>query len=483
MSSDKRKERWQAAAHDGPSRPVLGMRRRHRLKVLVGAIIAFVLFYEYILPNPVFRSPFQEEEENYYAPNCPTYPLAKDILLVLRTGATESLQKLPIHFETTLQCIPNHVIYSDYSETIQGHRIHDVLDSVSSDIKATAPEFALYKTLQKSGRAGIQSSKHHGSGPKGSLDNPAWKLDKFKFLPMVDRALKHQPKAKWFVFIEADTYLMWTNLLAYLSKLDDATELYIGKHMYIGSNLFAHGGSGFILSSPAAHKVVAHWRKYIAEYESYTVGQWAGDMVLGKVLKDVGIRLHSAFPHFQGDAVWALDYNSSSPEEDGFRRLWCYAPITYHHMSPGDIRNQWAIEQDWRRKGGEVILHRDVFRTFVWPRLTDRLDHWDNLSMRQEDGNVTSVEECQDVCKARKSCLQYRYTNGKCFTSDQIRLGEDASKGCVEYSAAAGKCIRWNEWVELDVNIQSGWIMERIPRYIAEMDDMCDGEKDGKWVV
>jgi hypothetical protein len=482
MGFDKRKERWRPVP-EGPVRS-LGIRRSHRIKILIGAILAFVLFYEYFLPHQNLISPFHKEEENYYAPNCPTSPLAEDILVILRTGATESLSKLPIHFSTTLQCIANHIIYSDFSETIQGHKIHDVLDGVSQDIKATAPEFELYKTLKKSGRAGIQSPQHHGSGPTGSLDNPAWKLDKFKFLPMVDRALKHRPHAKWFVFIEADTYLMWTNLLAYLSKLDDTRELYIGKHMYIGETLFAHGGSGFVLSSPAVRKVVQHWKAYTVEYESYTVGQWAGDMVLGKVLKDVGIPLFSAFPHFQGDAVWALDHNHSSSFEDGFRKPWCYAPITYHHMSPGDIGHQWAIEQDWRRKGNEVMLHGDVFKSFVLPKLKDKIDYWDNLSLDEHEAeNVTSLDECRAKCQARESCLQYRYVTEKCYTSDKIRWGENAWKVCAEYSAAAGQCVRWNEWVEPNVNIQSGWMMERLPGYIAEMDSLCDGAEGGKWVL
>jgi hypothetical protein len=479
MGPDKRKERWPAAVHERSIVSRLGMRRRNRLKILVGAILVFFLFYDYFLPRLHLNG-----EKNDYAPNCPQHPLAADILVVLRTGATEALEKLPIHFDTILQCIPNHVIYSDYSETTRGHKIHDVLNEVSSDIKASAPEFAIYKTLKKYGRAGIQGRKHDGSGPSGSLSNPAWKLDKFKFLPMVDRALKHSPGAKWFVFIEADTYLMWTNLLAYLSHFDASHDLYLGKHMYLGEVLFAHGGSGFVLSAPAVRKVVAHWRAYTTEYESYTVGNWAGDMVLGKVLKDVGIPLFSAFPHFQGDAVWALDHSSSVRVGSGLveRKPWCYAPITYHHMSPRDIGNQWAMEQEWRRNGKEVMLHRDVFTEFVAPKLKARLDYWDNLSMKAEPGNMTSLDECRDACEARETCLQYRYATEKCFTSDEIRWGEDAWKVCVEYSAAAGKCVRWNEWVEPDVNIRSGWMMDRLPHYIAERDSLCVGAaEDGKW--
>ena len=52
---------------------------------------------------------------------CPQSQLANDILVVLRTGATESLEKVPVHFRTTLRCVPHFVIHSDLDEEIEGH--------------------------------------------------------------------------------------------------------------------------------------------------------------------------------------------------------------------------------------------------------------------------------------------------------------------------------------------------------------------------
>lgn len=36
-----------------------------------------------------------------------------------------------------------------------------------------------------------------------------WKLDRFKFLPMVDKTYQMRPCADWYVFIEADVYYFW----------------------------------------------------------------------------------------------------------------------------------------------------------------------------------------------------------------------------------------------------------------------------------
>jgi hypothetical protein len=117
--------------------------------------------------------------------------------------------------------------------------------------------------------------------------------------------------------------------------------------MFIGEILFAQGGSGFVLSASAVRKVMDHWKAHIGHYDKYTAESWAGRMVSGKVLKDFGIELFWAFPHFQGDPVSSLDHNISKID----RTPWCYAPITYHYMREGDIRNLWAFEQARQRDG------------------------------------------------------------------------------------------------------------------------------------
>lgn len=87
---------------------------------------------------------------------------------------------------------------------------------------------------------------------------------------MVDKALKHRPEAKWFVFIEADTYLIWPNLLEYLAQFDASKSYYVGKHMYISNILFAYGGAGFAVSNPATRKLTEHRAARLAEYDKYT---------------------------------------------------------------------------------------------------------------------------------------------------------------------------------------------------------------------
>ena len=465
-------------------------RRRRNRTGFAASIICFLFFYLCQRSTISVTVPNQHQSTPY----CPQRPIAKDVLVVLRTGATEVLEKLPVHFETILRCIPNYAIYSDYEEEIEGHHIHDIFDELSQDLKDSVPDFELYHRLKTKGRDGLSTdgTKHDGSGPSGSLSNPGWKLDKFKFLPMLDKALRSRPHAKWFVFIELDTYLMWGNLLDYLSRFDAEKPYYIGKQMYIGDVLFAHGGSGFVLSGAAMRKVTDHWRAHMAAYNQYTTEQWAGDMVLGKVMKDVQIPLLWAFPHFQGDPVATLDHNITKID----RQPWCYPAITYHHMPGDEIQSLWRFEQEWQRThpGGVVLRHADVFKGYIQPYLGQERKEWDNYSVNRDFTNSVlegrgaqdSFEACRSACESNAACLQYSHRSSRCLVSSEVRLGRRAISQCLEYSAPASKCDKTDEgMVEMGEGssgvVSSGWMLERMAKYVSALDQTCN---DGKgWIV
>lgn len=176
---------------------------------------------------------------------CAHLPSSEDILVILKTGATEIHRKLPIHFSTTFQCIKHYAIYSDMAEEINDHHVYDALDEVDEEIKRTNPDFELYRQTQE--------YRANGEGVAELFDKEgtykkAWKLDKWKFLPLMDKALRMRPRSKWYVFIEADTYVVWSNLLEWLTKFNPEEPLYIGGQSFMGSVEFAHGGTGFIVS-------------------------------------------------------------------------------------------------------------------------------------------------------------------------------------------------------------------------------------------
>lgn len=99
----------------------------------------------------------------------------------------------------------------------------------------------------------------------------------------------------------------------------------------------------------------------------------------------------------------------------------------------------------------ELLRHKDIFKDYVMPQLTGVRTDWDNLNDLDE-GDATSIEECQAACERNSTCRQYSYDqSGRCKTRINPRLGKP-TKGVI-----------------------SGWIEERIAAFANEMPP-CENE-------
>lgn len=168
-----------------------------RRRLIIPSILAISVF----LSLALWRVPLSVEWSVTYLrlsssrirrPLCSARPsLASETMLVMRTGATEIMDRLPVHLNTLFPCAPNTLIFSDHSELFYGHQVIDVLSTVSEDIRLNNPDFELYRRLQHGGRAALRPEELSGtavkpddSGNSGKSSLPAWKVDKWKFLPM-----------------------------------------------------------------------------------------------------------------------------------------------------------------------------------------------------------------------------------------------------------------------------------------------------------
>ncbi|KAI6828681.1 glycosyltransferase family 31 protein [Hortaea werneckii] len=386
---------------------------------------------------------------------CRGLPGSDETLTVLRTGATELDDRLAVHLSTSLRCSPNYLIFSDLEEDYSGEHIIDALADVSPTYQQNSTDFELWRRLRAGGRSALDPSELAGSPDRfanmgGKADNPGWKLDKWKFLPMINRTLHERPDFKWYVFIEADSFLLWSQLQQYLATLEPTDLIYAGSQMFISGVLFAHGGSGFIVSQSAMQKVVDHYSAHKAEIEEFTDGHWAGDCVLGKAFTDAGVPFTNAWPAIQGDYPGLVPYARADGRSvlDESLREWCYPTISYHHMSPGMTQQLWSFEQQWMMEHNatiDMLRHKDVFTDFVMPQMMSPRDDWENLS-DQEEGILPSVDECRACCIAQPDCRQYSFDpDGMCRTRVDPRLGK-ARRG-----------------------FQSGWIEDRIVDFERSM--------------
>lgn len=377
--------------------------------------------------NSHHEPPIHNNNDGNAAFRCPNLPGMEDVLVILKTGVTEAREKIPVQIQTSLQCVSHFVIFSDFEEEIAGVQTYDVLRTVKKQIMEKNPDFEIYNRVQELGRDGLNSTDFPiaVNGPFGRTNNPGWKLDKWKFLPMVDKARQVRPDAKWYVFMEADTYLIWPNLVAWLARQDSKKPRYFGNPVQINDVIFAHGGSGIVLSSPAMQLVSDRYASYVEEINSFTAVQWAGDCVLGKVLADVGVPLSWSWPMLQGGMPWDFDYFG-----DAFRKkTWCYPAISFHHANATEVEQMWQFNQEWFRNENRLLLHSDVFRDFILPQIMASRDDWDNMSLEKPAGgedsrpSLKSIAECESRCRDDGGCKQFSFEYGRCALSNSVKRG------------------------------------------------------------
>ncbi|KAK3063073.1 hypothetical protein LTR53_019070, partial [Teratosphaeriaceae sp. CCFEE 6253] len=107
----------------------------------------------------------------------PTSDGLDDVLIVLRTSATEIYEKLPIHLATTFARISNYLVYSDVEQDLGELEVHDALSHILKDLREQHSDLAQYRALQQHISTG-------GNAAELGEENSRW-LDKWKFLPMI----------------------------------------------------------------------------------------------------------------------------------------------------------------------------------------------------------------------------------------------------------------------------------------------------------
>lgn len=443
--------------------------KRVLLRVLVISIVlAALLIWRFDDLHISRRTVISKSAPVSNHPPCWNSPGGNETLVVFRTGATEVKDRFPVHTTTTLRCFPHYLIFSDVEEDYLGEHILDALDSVSPDIIANNPDFELYRRLQQGGRDVLLPEELSGSDAKvahtsGETDNPGWKLDKWKFLPMLNRTLYEYPQMHWYVFVEADTLILWSILQGFLGEQDYTRPSYIGYMNMVGSEAFAHGGTGFILSQPALKIMVEYYAAHKAELEALIDGQWAGDIALGITFKEAGVPLTTIKPILQGNNPGVVLYGrpdgeSVLHEPTSQPQIWCTPTASYHHMSTKDIEDLWRFEQRWLSENVPdvpILRHKDVFKHYVMPQMTTPKQDWDNMSDDEVGDHVGSLEECRAACEAKNNCRQYSFEEGgPCSIRVNPRLGA-AKQG-----------------------ITSGWITDRV---VSFEQNMKPCEDKGTW--
>ncbi|PYH91263.1 hypothetical protein BO71DRAFT_421711 [Aspergillus ellipticus CBS 707.79] len=334
---------------------------------------------------------------------CRAFADPGNVLLVIKTGATEIYEKLPTQLLTTLGCSENYLIFSDLDEQIGPYHIQDALANFTESLKETLPDFNLYLKQQDYRRTGQDIAKLKKDG------HDAWTLDKYKFLHMVEMTWNERPNMDWYVFIEPDTYLVWSNMLLWLQTLSPSDELYMGSVAYVINEPFAHGGSGYVISGELLKRFVGENPGMANRYDGAFTNECCGDFVLARTIKqEVDVGVQNFWPQVNGEKPATLPFGPTH---------WCQPVVTMHHVEPRERSAIFDFEQA-RENFSEPLLFRELSEiAFPSDDMPTEEKDWDNLSNihLQFPGDTTpTLEQCREGCLGLDVCFQYRYNGEEC---------------------------------------------------------------------
>jgi hypothetical protein len=294
-----------------------------------------VVFYEVRTRKPMVSSyPVTFGLSNDYQHidrRCHATPDPGNILFIVKTGATEIYEKLPTQLLTTLRCAQHFLIFSDLEEQIGPYHILDALADFNNTMKETHADFELYRQQQEYQRGGLDIATLKNNGKL------AWKLDKYKFLHMVDKTWDQRPNMDWYVFIESDTYVVWMNLLHWLRQLSPKEKLYMGSAAFVGHQAFAHGGSGYVISKGLMEAFVGKNPGMAGHFDETFPSECCGDFVLGRTLtQELNVRIQNFWPQVNGEKPVTLEFGV---------KQWCQPIVTMHHIMPRERSAIFEFEQ------------------------------------------------------------------------------------------------------------------------------------------
>jgi hypothetical protein len=405
-----------------------------------------------------------EEQRGNYAVSTGLDP--KDVVILVKTGATSIWRRMPGHMSTTLgdpALTPNIIYYSDSPDNINGNEVIDVLANVSSTLKQS-PDFRLYNNSKEVAENNLYLET--GSMEGDSYLPGGWRLDKYKFVPMFQHAANTLPGKKWYIYMEDDNYYFWETFYAWLATLDHTSLLMLGSPAFRLGEDFAHGGSGFALTGAALSKSFGADPHLADKWEEYAREQCCGDQVLSHVLRQHGVERYagldgSGWAALQALPTWRIGFGTWN---------WCSPLMNVHKVHQADLSRLWVFEQEFKASTGRKgrMRYRDLFERFAGPhmRRAARRSEWDNYAQAKSfssssDPDISgegkkklsaseleskpwySSQACEKACVEWKECLTWKYADDACS---------------MDHTAAMGQRI------DAGIRMESGWMLDRIEK-------------------
>ncbi|TVY40953.1 hypothetical protein LSUB1_G003109 [Lachnellula subtilissima] len=367
-------------------------------------------------PSPLFTT----------SESCPVATSAENVVVSIKTGASEAAQKVPALMQSSLRCAKNTFIFSDLEQDIGDYHLYDALDTVPASMINTNTDFEFYKKQRElwQTKQNIDTLKDAKNPKDPEGKSAAWTLDKYKFIHVLEKTWALKPDMDWYILIDADTYIVWPSMLLWLDGLDPKKKSYFGSEVNIGGVRFAHGGSGIVLSKGLMQELFVSHNDTATRWDAQTSGRCCGDLVLSMALGEYGIELQDVWPLMSGERPSTMPFGPGTPE------YWCRPALSFHHLTPVDMKEFAQFEKSRLDKLGPWT-HMEFFNDFVRGSLPDSRENWDNVASDPGEfgktggveSNAASFEDCAQACEANKECFQYSHHGDICYIGMSVRLG------------------------------------------------------------
>ncbi|KAF4637266.1 hypothetical protein G7Y89_g815 [Cudoniella acicularis] len=340
------------------------MRRSSRLSVtwLRFSVFGILLVLGYLITSRPDRTRVQPDFPSYSTDSnaCINSPLAGNVVVSVKTGASEATERLPAQMQTTLRCAKNVVFFSDLEQDVKQYHLHDSLDTISTSVIDNNPDFVFYRKqaeLWKSEQdiSSLKGFKH----PESHKELAAWTLDKYKNVHILEKTWALKPNMDWYIFIDADTYIFWSNMLMWLETMDPMKKSYFGSEVNIDNTRFAHGGTGIIISKATMYELAVTHNGTAERWDPKIHEKCCGDLVLGLALKEFGTELQDVWPLMSGETQTSMPFGPGTPE------YWCRPALSLHHLSPTDMKDLDEFERG-RPNSSDILNHVELFKSIAF---------------------------------------------------------------------------------------------------------------------
>lgn len=160
--------------------------------------------YEYFTSSNFYPVSIPDATKKTTEELCKSFPkhVLTRIQPVLKTGHGDSKERVNSQMDSVSSCFTPEelLLFSDIDEKIRNHTTIDILSYL--------PESHYNESIFQSWAPYVEQKRRK---ILGTLDSPnqeridGWKLDKFKFLPIIEQAWAMRPNKEFYVFYEMDT--------------------------------------------------------------------------------------------------------------------------------------------------------------------------------------------------------------------------------------------------------------------------------------